>query len=283
MGPLFYPTMVSSAELVSAMVSFLERRYGVHHIETSTPGLDSGAMRSLGFHAQPMFTYRVPLFPGDEEKTLAAVHTRTRRYMRSLSKGGLLVSLERDEPFVDEYYTQIQDVFVRHRKTVPFTRNRVLQLFRHMKASGNLLAVAVRKPDDQRCIATGIFLLGGSEVYLWGWAHREEFGRLHPIELLTWTGMQKGMEAGCVSLDMSGGGDAKVKYGPVSDESNIRWIRSRYQWITDMRHLAARCYRIQQVARGRITRLVADRSRSSQVPRAAGGPAFPTTSSGAGA
>lgn len=264
MGPVFDPALVAPADLVSAMVSFLERRYGVHHIETATPRLDTDTMRRLGFHGQPMFTYRLPLYPGDQEKTLAAVHSRTRRYMRSLAKGGLIATVESDESFVDEYYAQIQDVFARHRKTVPFTKVRVLQLFRHMKASGHLLAVAVRKPDDQLCIATGIFVIACSEIYLWGWAHREEFGRLHPIELLTWTGMQTGMEAGCLSLDMSGGGDAKVKYGPAADESTVRWIRSRYQWITDMRHLAARCYRMQQSARGRISGLIADRARSSR-------------------
>ncbi len=266
MGPLFDPAVVSSADLAAALVRFLDHEYRIHYIEMSTPAVDANVMTALGFHGQPVFTYRLPLFPGDEKKTLAAVHARTRTYMRSLSKGDLIVRSESDESFVDEYYSQTQEVFARHRKTVPFTKARVLTLFRHMKASGNLMAISVRKPDDQRCVATGLFLLGGSELYLWGWAHRDEFGRLHPIELLTWTAMQKAMEAGCVSVDMAGGGRAKMKYGPVADETNIRWTRSRYQWITDMRHLAARCYRMQQSARGRISGLIADRSRPSATP-----------------
>ena len=267
MGPLFDPTRVSSAELVSALVAFLDHEYRIHHIELATRSVDADVMARLGFRGQPLFTYRLPLFPGDEKKTLAAVHARTRTYMRSLSKGNLNVTVESDDSFVDEYYSQTQEVFARHRKAVPFTKARVRELFDRMRASGNLLAIAVRKPDDQQCIATGLFLIGGSELYLWGWAHRDAFGRLHPIELLTWTAMQKAMEAGCVSVDMAGGGRAKMKYGPIADETTTRWIRSRYKWIGDMRHLAARCYRMQQSARGRLTGLIADRrARSSAAP-----------------
>ena len=252
MGPVFDPNRLGTKELMASLVSFLERRHGVHHIEMAAPTLDADAMEAHGFRGQKIFTYRLPLFPGDEAKTLSTVHTRTRRYMRSLGKGELIVSLDDDGPTVDEYYKQIQGVFARRGKIVPFSKNRVEQLVRHMRPSGHLLTVAVRKPDDGQCIGTGIFLIAGPEVYLWGWAHREEFGRLHPIELITWIGMQKGMEAGCTTLDMSGGGQAKAKYGPVPDESNVRWLRSRYQWIADLRTLALRCYRMQQTARVRF-------------------------------
>jgi CelD/BcsL family acetyltransferase involved in cellulose biosynthesis len=267
MGPVFDATSVSTSEVLSALIAFLERRYGVHHIEMAGSALDAAAMEGLGFRGQKVFTYRMPLFPGDEARTLSAVHSRTRTYMRSLKKGNLTVSFDADSAFVEEHYAQIQGVFARRGKSVPFSKDRVLQLVNHLKPTGHLLTVAVRKSDDGRCIGTGMFLTAGAEMYLWSWAHREEFGRLHPIELLTWVAMQKGMEAGCTSLDFSGGGQAKAKYGAFPDETNVRWLRSRYQWLAELRHLALRCYRMQQSARGRVKRL-ATRPRRAPQPAA---------------
>ena len=257
MGPLFDPTRVDAAELLAALVTALERHFGVHHIEMAAPGLDAAAMEGLRFQGRKVFTYRAELHPGDPAKTLSAVHPRTRTYMRSLTKGNLIAAINEDQGFVDEHYQQIQGVFARRGTSVPFSKERVRQLVNHMRPSGHLLTVAIRTSDHNRCIATGLFLVGGTELHLWSWAHREEFGRLHPIELLTWVAMQKGMEAGCTSLDFSGGGQAKAKYGAAPDETNVRWMRSRYRWIADLRHLAVRGYRMQQTARGRVTRLAA--------------------------
>jgi ribosomal protein S18 acetylase RimI-like enzyme len=259
MGPVFFPDRVGSGDLVSALIAFLESRHGIHHIEMSAATLDPSVMQQLGFTGQPIFTYRIPLFPGDPAKTLSGVHPRTRTYMRSLSKGNLIVSLDDDAWFIDEHYSQVQSVFARNGNAIPFSKNRLAQLVHHMRPSGRLLTVALRKPDDGRCIGSGVFLIGGNEMHLWTWAHREEFGRLHPIELITWIAMQKAMEAGCTTLDLSGGGHAKTKYGPLPDETNVRWLRSRYRWMSEARRLAVRGYRLQQSARGRAARLIADR------------------------
>jgi hypothetical protein len=122
-----------------------------------------------------------------------------------------------------------------------------------MNASGNLLPISVHLPQDDKCIATGIFLLNGREMYLWGWAHVYEYGSWCPMELLTWTALLKGMAAGCRFLDMAGGGKAKEKYGAVPDRSTWRLLRSRYRWLGWLRTAAKRGYRWQQSLRGRIS------------------------------
>jgi hypothetical protein len=94
----------------------------------------------------------------------------------------------------------------------------------------------------------------GRELHLWGWAHRTEFRWYCPVELLTWTAMQQGMAAGCTTLDMAGGGDAKLKFGARSDTTLCEWRWSRYAWLARARDLAERAYRWQQSARGRRTR-----------------------------
>jgi hypothetical protein len=111
-----------------------------------------------------------------------------------------------------------------------------------MKESGNLLAISIAMPANGPCIATGVFLIDRQELSLWMWTHRTQYRWYCPTELLTWTAMQKGMEAGCVTFDMAGGG-AKEKFGGVLDRANTRWIRSRYRWIPWLRRSARKAYK----------------------------------------
>jgi hypothetical protein len=152
---------------------------------------------------------------------------------------------------VDEFYAQVEEVLARSGVVPPFSRKRARQLFRSMQASGNLLALSIRLPDDS-CIATGLFMIEGRELYLWNWTHRTRYRWYCPTELLTWTAMQKAMEAGCTTLDMAGGGDAKVKFGAVPDQTVYRWIRSRYQWLPWLRTLARKAFKYQEAVRGRL-------------------------------
>ena len=97
-------------------------------------------------------------------------------------------------------------------------------------------------------------MIEGQELHLWAWAHRTLYGSYSPMALLTWTVMRKGMEAGCVTLDLAGGGDAKLKYGAVMDRSLHHWMWSRYEWLAQLRDGAEKAYRWQQRLRGRLAR-----------------------------
>jgi hypothetical protein len=254
MGPVFDPSAVSADELMNVLVPFLEKQCGVHQIEIASRVLTPETMSSLGFEGTVLFTYRAPLIPGDEGATLAHIDKKTRNQMRKAVKVGLISRVEEEESFVEEFYDQVREVFARRGNAVPFGRNRVLQYFRELKKSNNLLAVSVWKPDENKCIATGLFTIEGSECCLWGWAHRTQYRWFCPNELLTWTAMQKAMEAGCVILDLAGGGDAKLKFGAAPDRCNHRWIRSRFVWLSVLRQTARWGYRRQQALRGWLAR-----------------------------
>ncbi len=252
MGPVFDPARVSAAEIGRALVPFLRARYGVQHIELTCAQLDQTTMRELGFRSRPVSTYRLPLFPGDEACGLKQLKAKTRNQLRKAIKLGLRARVETEESFVDEFYDQMREVFRRRRKAIPFTRGRVLECFRHLRVGGKLLAVSVRLPTDETCIATGLFMIDGRELHLWGWAHRTTYRWYCPTELLTWTAMQHAMATGCTTLDMAGGGDAKLKFGAVRDETLQLWLWSRYEWLAQLRDGAERVYRWQQSMRGRI-------------------------------
>jgi hypothetical protein len=72
---------------------------------------------------------------------------------------------------------------------------------------------------------------------------------------MTWTVMQRAMEAGCETFDLMGEGDFKANFGAELDASKVRWVRSRYRWLTLARRLAKTCYGWQQSLRGHLLRL----------------------------
>jgi hypothetical protein len=254
MGPVFDDTRITTPELMEAVIPFLEQRLGVHHMEIMSPDLDPATMLGLGFRGEPWPTYRMPLFPGDERRTLKQLKDSARRNISRGIKQGLEVRFESDERFVDEHYKQIKEVYVRGGHVVNFGRQRVLECFRSLREAGNLVAVSVYLPNRVN-IATGMFTIEGTELLLWTWAHRTKYRWHRPTELMTWSVMQRALSAGCETFDFMGLGDFKTKFGAELDSRKYRWVRSRYRWLTGMRNLAARGLLWQQAVRGRVARL----------------------------
>jgi hypothetical protein len=238
---------------MEVLIPFLDGTLGVHHMEIMSPDLDPGTMLGLGFRGEPWPTYRTPLFPGHEARALKRLKDSARRNITRGVKQGLEVRFEADESFVDEHFEQIDEVYVRGGHAVNFGRQRVLECFRAMRKAGNLLAVSVYLPDRTN-IATGMFTVEGKELLLWTWAHRLKYRWHRPTELMTWTVMQRAMQAGCESFDLMGLGDFKTKFGAELDNRKYRWVRSRYRWLTGMRDLAAKGLQWQQALRGRVAR-----------------------------
>ena len=254
MGPVFDPARVSTDELIRALVPFLERHHGVHHVELLSGHLDAGPMRALGFRAESVPTYRARLYPGDEARMMKALKESARRNIKRAAKLGLVARIEEDEAIAAEHYAQLREVFVRGGNTVSFGPERAREFFRHMRAAGKLLAVSVYLPEGAN-IATGLFTLDGRELLLWSWAHRTAHRWFRPTELLTWTVMTRAMAAGCDTFDFMGLGEFKTKFGAELDVSKYRWVRSRYRWLARARDIAERGYRWQQSVRGRIARV----------------------------
>jgi CelD/BcsL family acetyltransferase involved in cellulose biosynthesis len=251
MGPAFDDQRVTAPEIMEVVLPYLERQRTIHHIEIMSPDLDPGTMLALGFRGEPWPTYRAPLYPGDEKRTLKGLKENARRNIARAKKLGLVVRFEQDERFVTEHYDQLREVYVRGGHAINFGRDRVLQCFRQMRDAGNLLAVSISLPDTT-CIATGMFTVEGTELLLWSWAHRAEHRWYRPTELMTWAVMQRALQAGCETFDLMGLGDFKTKFGAELDQRKYRWIRSRYSWLGQLRNLAARGLAWHQVVRGRM-------------------------------
>jgi predicted ATP-grasp superfamily ATP-dependent carboligase len=255
MGPAFDPDRVTTDDLMATLVPYLETRHGVSHIEMLHNALDATAMRRHGYTGRPVVTYCAPLFPGDEDRAFQAMKGNARQNIRRAERLGLVVAEDGGAAFTDEHFAQLSEVYVRGGYAIPFGRRRVAECLEHLQASGHLLALAVYLPERRARIATGTFLINGRELLLWMWAHRAHYRWYRPTELMTWTAMQRAMEAGCTSFDLNGRGAFKAKFGAEPDESKVRWIRSRPRWLGHVRTAAETGYRVQQAVRGRLAAL----------------------------
>lgn len=268
LGPAYDADRLSCVDLMSALVPFLELHHGVDHVELLHDGLDHASMRAAGFRGSPVFTYRAPLFPGDDARAFQALKDSARRNVRRAERLGLVVRVEHDEPFVDEHYDQLTEVYLRGGHTIPFGKTRVLECFRRMRDAGRLLALSVLLPGGRVNIATGMFLLEGRELLLWMWAHRQHYRWYRPTELMTWTAMRWAARHGAVTFDLMGAGEFKPKFGAVPDQTKFRWVRSRHRWLTHARDLAEAGFRWQQAVRGRAALLVRTMTRLPTTRRA---------------
>src|SRR5579859_210254 len=251
LGPAYDPARFDTAAFTAAIVPYLEREHDVDHIELLHLGLDADAMGAAGFRQERVVTYRAPLFPNDEARTFKQLKLSARRNVKRAQRLGLVTRFEEDDAFVDEHYGQLKEVYRRGGFAVPFGKQRVLEFFRQLKASGRLLAVSVYLPGGRVNIATGIFFIEGTELLLWMWAHRQHYRWYRPTELMTWTVMQRAIELGCDTFDFMGRGDFKAKFGAVPDDTKVRWLRGRYPWLMAARNAAKRVYGLQQSLRGR--------------------------------
>jgi len=254
MGPVFDADRVSTGDMLDALIPYLERRLAVHHIEIMSPDLDPGTMLTLGFRGESWPTFQMQLDPDNEPRTFRRLKDSARRNVVRGIKLGLEVRFETDERFVAEHYEQIREVYVRGGNAVNFGQRRVLECFRRLRDSGNLVAVSVYLPGVEASIASGMFTIEGRELLLWTWAHREKHRWHRPTELMTWSVILRALKAGCQTFDLMGLGDFKAKFGAERDDRKYRWVRSRYRWLGRMRDLAARGMLWQQSFRGRVAR-----------------------------
>jgi D-aspartate ligase len=253
LGPAFDPARFDTAAFAAAVVPYLEREHHVNHIEMLHLGLDPEAMRAAGFAGETVFTYRATLFPNDEARTFKQLKVSARRNVKRAQRLGLITKFEDDERFVDEHYRQLQEVYRRGGFAVPFSKPRVLEFFRRLKASGNLIAISVYLPGGRVNIATGIFYIEGTELLLWMWAHRQHYRWYRPTELMTWTVMQRAIQLGCETFDFMGAGEFKTKFGAEPDLTKMRWLRGRPRWLMAARKVVKRVYGWQQTLRGRAS------------------------------
>jgi hypothetical protein len=214
-----------------ALRRFAFSELGCHHVELLDKHIRFEDADELGADVACNHTFEVDL-TRDEDEILAAMSSACRRALRKSTKAG--------EPFADEYYAQLEDVFAKQDRRPPYSVERVRELIRHVEPSGRLLLLRAVDPDG-RSIATGVFPVCGRFGYFWGGASWREHQIMRPNEALMWGAMCQMKALGVPLLDLGGGGEYKRKFG-VREVTRPFLRQSRVPGMMRLRNVAQRVY-----------------------------------------
>jgi predicted N-acyltransferase len=161
---------------------------------------------------------------------------------------GVRVEETKDLSFIDDYYSQLGDVFAKQKLVPTYPKDRVIALIGHLLESGLLLLVKATN-NNGTCIATGIFPAMNDTMYFWGGASWRRYQILRPNEFVQWFAIRYWKAKGITRYDMGGGGEYKKKYG--GKEIKVPWIRkSRHPIFEYLRVYAQYIYAVKQRFQG---------------------------------
>jgi len=229
---------VSRGRAAAALPAFAFGQLGCLHLELKDRELTPGHVAGLGFRSTPAVTLEVDLEPQPDE-IFARMTSACRRAIRKSEKEGVRIQEAAGEEFADEYHDQLTDVFAKQGLVPTYGADRVRALIRTLEPTGRLLLLRAVAPGGER-IATGIFPAFNGVAYFWGGASWRQFQILRPNEAIFWYAMRHWRERGMRDLDMGGGGDYKLKYGPreltvpslrMSRSSGLEALRTTARWV----------------------------------------------------
>ena len=225
----------SRRDAAAALIPFAFRALGCAHVELKDRWLRAEDLDGLRFASEPTRTFEVDL-SDDEEAIFGRMSSACRRAVRKGEKVGVTVEQAAGGSFAEEYYAQLVDVFARQSLVPPYDVERVRALIECLEPTGRLLLLRARSHDGLP-IATGIFPAFNGTAYFWGGASVREHQILRPNEAIFWHAMRYWRARGMMALDLGGGGDYKLRYGPR--ELRLPFFRkSRFPGLPLLREVA---------------------------------------------
>jgi predicted N-acyltransferase len=248
------PAAEQRLEALRALPDLAFKQLGCMHLEFMDRGIGFDAVPQR-YAARTHHTFHTDLTKS-EDQLFAEMTGACRRCIRKAEKTGVKV-LEVDPAgpgagaFIDEYYEQMKDVFAKDGVVPPYGKERVRQLVRHLRGTGDVVLLRALDPDG-RGIGTSIYVGYNDMAYFWANASFRDGQIWRPNEALHWYGMRYWKARGIKYFDWGGGGEYKVKYGV--EVVNIPWMRrSRYPALEQLRSGAAQAMRLRQRVAGAIS------------------------------
>lgn len=224
-----------------ALAPFAYEELRCQHLEVRCRGTSVADLAGSTYeHRRNFNTYTLDIAP-PEADLLRAMRGSCRRNIAASARNGVVVEEAAGVDFADEYYAQLGDVFAKQGLEPPFGVERVRDLIRAVHPTGNLLLLRARDPEG-RSIATGIYPGFNGVTYFWGGASWRDHQALRPNEAVMWHAIRYWKQRGATSLDMSGAGDYKAKYGAVQ-VAVPSFVHSRWKGLTYVRNHAERLLR----------------------------------------
>jgi hypothetical protein len=246
------PPRADRRQAVRALLYFAFEQLRCVHLEMMDRNLTVSDLEGLGVEYRMYRGFEIDL-TRDEDKLFSNMTSACRRCIRKAQREGVSVEEVHGLEFANEYYAQLQDVFLKQGLIPTYGIDRVQQLITHVHSAGHVLLLRARNPWG-RSIATGIFLHMNGVMYFWGGASLRQHQILRPNEAIQWHAIKLGRKIGLHTYDMGGGGEHKRKYG--GSEIGVPWFRkSKYRWIGHLRDLMQQSHKVRQRCLGRLNRL----------------------------
>lgn len=219
---------------------FLAAEFGCHYFQLCDYHLQTSDAESSGYPIDYYENFEIDLAK-NEEQLFSNMTGDCRRRVRKAALQGVSFEEASAEGFAEEFYSQEEDVFAKHRLVPTYGIDRVKNLLHHLAPTGNLLLVRARNPQGES-IATGIYTAFNHKAFAWGFASWRQYQhQFTPNEGLIWYAMQCLKRRGCTWLDLGGWAPYKSKYGSMQ-VTRAYLMQSRPGFIIPCKELARRSW-----------------------------------------
>lgn len=235
LGPVFTPECGDALAALNAMMrakpisnpSFLATRCMHVDLDLST----------LGFQRTRAFsTYEIDLTKSEDE-LFSAMKGTCRTRVRKGSKNGLIVRVEEDDSYIEDFCAMAEDVFIKSNQRPPYSRGFIRAMHDRLHGAGELVVTSAFHGDDR--VATLVIPHDGrTAMYFAGGSFADKLS-LVPNNLLHWETMLACKSMGMARYDFistSGKpGQFKKTFGPDERVSCVHWERSSNPLVKWMR------------------------------------------------
>lgn len=219
---------------------FLFNNFSCHFIEIVDSAISLDRAIIHDYYARPEGTLLLDIDKTDQE-LFKIFKVDCRNYIRQFEKKGAVCEISSSsDSFVEDYYSQLMDVFAKQNMLPTYTLEKVRLLVSTI-APSNILCLRVFTPDHSLCIASSIFLGYNGIFYFWGCASLREYQKYRPNEYMIWTAIQYWRNKGYKLFDMVGIRDYKKKFGS-HESSYTRIIIPKYKALIYIRDCAEKLY-----------------------------------------
>jgi len=240
------------SEALSALEIFAFRKLKCIHIEIMDRYImpDDFTKAKFNYRIQPGFEIDLTQ---TEDEIFRSFKSSCRRCIRKAEKNGVKVEVAQDKTFVNDYYSQLVQVFAKQKLVPTYSIKRIEALIDYLLPTGQLLLLRA-KDRDGKCIATGIFPAYNDMMYFFGGASWTKYQILRPNEAIQWFAIRYWKYKGISKYDMGGGGDYKMKYGGKTIV--IPWGRkSKFTILENLRNIGQLAVNAKQRINGRLSRI----------------------------
>lgn len=211
--------------VIKETVKYLKHKKYCWYIQICDWNIDFDFVRKYKLRSEVDRTYFNDISK-DEESLFMSFKNDVRTNHRAFERNGLRLILEKpSRSFMDEYYKQLIEVFDKRNLKPHYDLERMYHLSDSFEKSEGVFVEKVFLPEEDKCIATGIFLIDNKRLYFFGAASYREYHILRPNEEVIWNAIRYAKQHGCTEFDMMGLGKYKEKFKPVIREIPVLYFQ----------------------------------------------------------